>query len=456
VKTHDDRAVAAGASVDLDRWQRGLDELMLTIGARFGRVEPRRRVRSFLQGLLAGLPRANCWTIAEHAGEATPRGMQRLLGSAVVDAGGLRDDLRGYVTEHLGDPGAVLIVDETGDVKKGTMTAGVQRQYTGTAGRIENAQVAVYLAYAAERGYAFIDRALYLPRSWTEDAGRCRVAGVPEEAGFATKPALALVMITRAVTAGTPARWAAGDEVYGNDPKLRAGIAGHGLGFVLAVAKDHRIPTAAGTRRAIDLAVCLPACAWQQMSAGDGAKGPRLYDWALIETTDPALPEDGQGANWLLVRRPVRSSHGAKAEYAFYRAHAPGLVPLRALVAVAGTRWKFEEGFAGSKELTALDQHQVRTWTSWMRWTILAMLAHAFLSVMTAAQPGPGPGDVHRDETGHELIPLTRNEIRRLFTGLLHQPCPARHQLHWSRWRRRHQATARKCHYQRRQALAIT
>ena len=217
--------------------------------------------------------------------------MQRLLGSAVVDADGLRDDLRSYVVAHLGDPAAVLVVDETGDVKKGTMTVAVQRQYTGTAGRIENAQVAVYLVYAAERGYAFIDRALYLPRSWADDPGRCQEAGVPGEVRFATKPALALAMITRAVAAGVPARWAAGDEVYGNDPKLRKGIAGHGLGFVLAVAKDHQIRTAAGPRRAIDLAVCLPPRAWQQMSAGDGAKGPRLYGWAFIETTDPALPE---------------------------------------------------------------------------------------------------------------------------------------------------------------------
>jgi SRSO17 transposase len=215
-----DHAVAAGASVDLDRWQRGFDELMLRIGTRFSRVEPRRRARSFLQGLLAGLPRANCWTIAEHAGEQAPRGMQRLLGSAVVNTAGLRDDLRGYVIEHLGDPGAVLVVDETGDVKKGTATVGVQRQYTGTAGRIENAQVAVYLVYAAPRGYAFVDRELYLPRSWTDDPGRCQDAGVPEDVEFTTKPALAAAMITRAVAAGAPAQWAAGDEVYGNDPSF--------------------------------------------------------------------------------------------------------------------------------------------------------------------------------------------------------------------------------------------
>lgn len=429
---------------------------MLTIGARFGRVEPRRRARAFVQGLLAGLPRVNCWTIAEHAGEQSPRAMQRLLASAVVDAEGLRDDLRSYVVEHLGDRAAVLVVDETGDVKKGTMTVAVQRQYTGTAGRVENAQVAVYLVYAAARGYAFIDRALYLPRSWTDDPGRCQDAGVPKEVTFATKPALALAMITRAVDAGAPARWAAGDEVYGNDPKLRKGIAGHGLGFVLAVAKDHRIVTAAGPRRAIDLAVCLPAAAWQQMSAGDGAKGPRLYDWAFTQTTDPALPPASQGTNWLLVRRPIRTPAGAKTDYAFYRAHAPGPVPLHALVNVAGSRWKVEEGFAGGKELTALDQHQVRSWTSWTRWTVLAMLAHAFLSVMTATQPAPSAGGIHRDQAGREPIPLTRHEIRRLFTGLLTHPRPAQDQLRWSAWRRRHQATARKCHYQRREALAIT
>lgn len=193
---------------------------------------------------------------------------------------------------------------------------------------------------------------------------------------FATKPALARVMIGRAVSGGAAARWVAGDEVYGSDPGLRTGIARHGLGFVLAVAKDHPIGTAAGTRRAIGLAVCLPARCWQRMSASDGAKGSRLYDWAWIVTAGPALPADDQGVNWLLIRRSVRPGRDGKPGYAFYRAHAPAPVPLRALVQVAGTRWKIEEAFAGSKELAALDQHQVRTWTSWVRWTILAMSLH--------------------------------------------------------------------------------
>jgi SRSO17 transposase len=182
--------MAAGLSVDLGRWRREFDELILRVGGRFARVEPRRRMAAFMRGLLAGLPRVNCWSIAEHAGENGPRGMQRLLSATVWDEAGVRDDLRGYVLEHFAHPGAVLVVDETGDLKKGTMTVGTQRQYTGTAGRTENAQVAVYLAYAAPAGSAFIDRALYLPRSWTDDPARCRATGVPEDAAFATKPAL--------------------------------------------------------------------------------------------------------------------------------------------------------------------------------------------------------------------------------------------------------------------------
>ena len=433
--------MAAGLSVDLDGWRREFDELMLRVGGRFARVEPRRRLAAFVRGLLAGLPRVNCWSIAEHAGEQCPRGMQRLLSAAVWDDVGVRDDLRGYVLEHFADPGAVLVVDETGDIKKGMATVGTQRQYTGTAGRTENAQVAVYLAYAAPAGSAFIDRALYLPRSWTSDPGRCAAAGIPEGTPFATKPALAQEMIGRALDAGTPARWVAADEVYGQDPKLRAELARRGLGYVLAVAKSHPVITGIGPRPAGELAKRLPARAWQRLSAGPGAKGPRWYDWALIDAADPAVTE-GDGPHWLLIRRRI-----SDGEYAFYRAHAPRPVPLAQLVRVAGSRWKVEDGFASGKELAALDEHQVRSWTSWHRWTILALLAHAFLSVLAAVQPGGG--DPHDDL----LIPLTRNEICRLFTGLSRQLAAPAMQLHWSRWRRRHQATAQASHYRRR-ALA--
>src|SRR5437764_5568556 len=219
---------------------------MARVAGRFARVEPRRRARAFLLGLLADLPRKNCWTIAEHAGDATPDGMQHLLSRAVWDTDGVAEDLRDYVVAHLADPAAVLVIDETGDVKKGSHTVGVQRQYTGTAGRTENAQVAVYLTYASDRGHALIDRAMYLPESWAADAERRGQAGVPDEVEFATKPALAREMITRALDAGVPAWWVAGDEVYGADPGLRDELEHRGIGYVLAVACSHRATTAAG------------------------------------------------------------------------------------------------------------------------------------------------------------------------------------------------------------------
>jgi SRSO17 transposase len=388
-------------------------------------------------GLLAELPRTNCWRIAEHAGQPSPYALQHRLSRAVWDHDAVRDDLRGYVIEHLGNPDAVLVVDETGDLKKGVHTVGVQRQYTGTAGRIENAQVGVMLTYATEAGHAFIDRDLYLPQSWTDDPQRCKVAGVPAETRFQTKPQLAATMIKRALEAGTPAGWVAGDEVYGNDPALCKTLRERGIGHVLAVARDHRVTTHAGVRRAIHLAVMLPASVWQTRSGGGGSKGHRWYEWALVHVDEPDLP----GEHRLLIRRNRHTG-----ELAFYRCWTADPVSVTSLVRVAGMRWQIEENIQAGKGLAALDEHQVRTWTSWHRWTILAMLAHAFLAVTTATE-----------RTCHtivyRLIPLTCNEIRHLFMSLIN---PVRHGtehlLRWSRWRRQHQALARACHYRRREA----
>jgi SRSO17 transposase len=434
VKTHEDiAAMAAGLIVDGDRWRVGFEELMDRIASRFSRVEPRRHARDLVSGLLAGLGRVNCWTIAEHAGHGGPGGLQHLLAAARWDADAVRDDLRGYVVDHLApaDPGqAVLVVDETGDVKKGSQTVGVQRQYTGTAGRIENSQVAVFLAYATPTGCAFLDRALYLPRAWTEDADRMAAAGVPADTVFATKPALARAMIGRVLDAGVSVGWVTGDEVYGQDPALRRDLIGRGIGYVLAVSRDHRVSTKIGTRRAVEIAGRLPKRAWQPLSAGSGAKGQRVYDWAQV-----TIAGDDPGQHRLLLRR-----NRSTGEVAFYRTWTPAPVRLARLVTVAGTRWRIEEGFQTAKELAALDQHQVRTWTSWHRWTTLALLAHAFLSVLTAA-------DRHQQEG---LIPLTRNEIRRLFSQLLDHGRRALITIAaWSRWRRRHQARAMACHYRR-------
>jgi len=401
------------------------------MAGRFGRVETRRRARGFVLGLLADLPKKNCWTIAEYAGEADPHGMQYLLGRASWDTDGVRDDLRDYVVGALGDSDAVLVFDETGDLKKGVGTVGVQRQYTGTAGRIENAQVAVYLTYAAARGHAMIDRELYLPQSWTSDPDRCVEAGVPDEVDF-----------LNTLHAGVPARWVAGDEVYGNDPGLRAECEAQQIGYVLAIGCDRRVTTPAGPIRADALVADLPRYAWQQLSAGPGAKGERFYDWAWITLTPPPHAHDADtGCWWLLARRNQTTS-----ELAFYRCYSPTIVPLRELVRVAGRRWTIEESFQTGKGLAGLDEHQVRRWTSWRRWTLLAMIAHALLVVIAANEHTDRPAPAG-------IIALTCSEIRRLFTVLVVTPrrrpaCPHA----WSAWRRRHQHRARTSHYRRQEA----
>jgi SRSO17 transposase len=392
-------------------------------------------------GSVSDLGRKNCWTLAERSGHHSPDRLQHLLSRAKWDTGGVRDDLQAYVTEHLGDPDAVLVVDETGDVKKGTATVGVQRQYSGTAGRVENAQIAVYLAYAAPAGHTLIDRELYLPESWTGDPDRCAAAGVPSDVEFATKPALARRMLERVLAAGVPARWPAGDEVYGADPGLCSAAARLGLGYVLGIASNRTVTTGAGAQRVDTLAAALPRRAWQKRSAGTGTKGERWYSRALIDIINDNDNDDtgGTGRRHLLVRRNDKTG-----ELAYYRCYSPRPVTLGQYVRVAGWRWKVEEAFQTGKELTGLDEHQVRRWTSWHRWTTLTMLAHAFLVIVTAAQR-------LTETTTGTLIPLTVNEFRRLFDALLlHPPHTVADILAWSRWRRKHQAIARACHYRRR------
>ena len=436
--------VAVGHSVGPARWAGGMDELLGRVAGRFCRVETRRGFAEFLAGMLAQLPRTNCWTIAEHAGHSTPDRMQHLLGRAVWDTDGVAADVRGWVSEHLGEPDGVLICDETGDLKKGDCTVGVQRQYSGTAGRIENAQVAVYLTYAGRAGHAMIDRELYLPRSWADDAQRRAVAGVPEHIGFATKPALATTMIDRAVSAGVPARWVSADEVYGADPDLRARVEelglGSFLGYVVAVASNHRVPVTdsrAGRVSVDRIAAALPEHCWQRYSVGAGAKGPRIYQWALVEID----PVDGPGHRWLLVRR-----HPDHGELAFYRCYTPTVVPLRDLARVAGARWRIEESFQAAKQLAGLDEHQVRRWTSWRRWTLIAMTAHALLAVLAASERAHHPAN-------SAMIALTCNEIARLLNRLVLDPARRlANPWSWALWRRRHQHRARESHYRARLA----
>ncbi|MET8637647.1 IS701 family transposase [Streptomyces sp. NPDC004680] len=386
------------------------------IAGRFARVEPRRRARSLILGLLSDLPRKNCWTLAEHASDATPDGMQHLLGRAKWDANMVRDDVREYVAEHLHDD-AVLVVDETGDLKKGTHTVAVQRQYTGTAGRIENAQVAVYLAYSGQRGHVAVDRELYVPRSWTTDPDRCQAAR----------------MIGRFLDAGHRVSFVAGDEVYGGSLRRRTALEERGIGYVLSVACSAEATAHAGKFRADALAVKAPTCAWQKLSAGAGAKGHRFYDWAVVDLAEPR-----PGSHHLLIRR-----NRTTGQRAYYRCWSPAPASLGTLVRVAGSRWRVEETFQSGKGLAGLDQHQVRRFTSWSRWVTLATLAHAFLAVVRADEQA-------RHASPGGLIPLTCTEIQRLFTSLVIQPArDAAHRLAWSEWRRRHQARARTSHYRR-------
>jgi SRSO17 transposase len=431
--------VAAGHSVEVDpaRWQAGLEELLGRVAGRFPRVEPRRHAGALVLGLLADLPRKNCWTIAEHAGQATPDGLQHLLAGAAWDEHAVRDDVRDYLVEHLADPEAVLVVDETGDLKKGARTVGVQRQYTGTAGKVDNAQVAVYLAYATGAGHGVIDRELYLPQGWIDDPARCRAAGVPDQVGFATKPELARQMLDRALEAGVPAGWVTADEVYGGDPALRGWLETRQLPYVLAVKCTEPLPPASGPpTSAARLAKRVPPEGWLRLSAGQGAKGRRWYAWSRLALT-PADAPNGWG-RWLLVRRSLTTG-----ELAYYVCAGPADLPLVALVRVAGTRWRVEEAFQAGKGLCGLDEHQVRRWRSWYRWVTLAMLAYAFLVVAAVTQHARHPPPLG-------LIPLTCNEIQHLFAALARQPTRDRtHRLRWSWWRRRQQARARACHYRR-------
>ena len=364
-------------------WSERFNEMFAQVAGEFENGLSRRRARAYLLGLLSRTERKNSWTLAEFAGDLTPDGMQRLLNFYAWDAGAVRDAVRRYVVRHLGDPAAVLAVDETGFLKKGRMSAGVARQYTGTAGRVENCQVGVFLAYAAGDGSrALIDRELYLPEKWTADRDRCRAAGIPDQVAFATKPELARQMIERAVRAGVPFSWVAGDEVYGGNPKLRAWLEQEEISYVMAVACDEMIAVAAGARRADALAGLVPAAAWQRLSCADGSKGPRVYDWALIGTASPD--------RWLLVRRSLHRNAKGELELAFYRCYSPRPATLAELVAVAGARWAVEDCFAEAKNETGLDHYQVRLYRAWYRHITLSMLAHAFLAVTARAlRPAP-------------------------------------------------------------------
>jgi len=371
------------ASSTVEQWPAYLQDLHARIAHRFRRPEVRERVRRYLLGLLGEIRRKNGWQMAETIGDAQPRGTQRILNGTRWDADAVRDDLREYVVEHLGDEeSGVLIVDETGFLKKGNKSVGVGRRYTGTAGKKENCQIGVFLAYASEKGSAFVDRELYLPGDWAGDPNRRAEAGVPEEVRFATKGQLARVMLGRAFEAKVPARWVLADSIYGADSKFRTFLEERRKHYVLAVHKTTRVWHAGRHYQMKTLAKELPEVHWNRVSAGLGSKGERLYDWACLELEDE-LSQTGT-RRWLLLRRGIEEPD----EQTFYLAYAPAGTSPEGLARTAGKRWRIEECFEEAKGETGLDEYEVRKWEGWHRHITLSLLAHAYLSVLGSVAEG--------------------------------------------------------------------
>jgi SRSO17 transposase len=358
-------------------WAAYVTDIAQRLGPYFARAETRQRVMTYLRGLLSPAERKNSWQLAEISGAATPYGFQYLLGRADWAADAVRDELRVYIRQHLGDPKAVLVIDETGFLKKGRHSAGVARQSSGTAGKVENCQIGVCVAYASQLGHALLDRELYLPAEWTNDRERCRSAGIPDDRDFATKPQLAQQMLARAFAAGMPAQWVTGDSVYGNARQLRMWLEGRPQAYVLAVSGQEYIRLGGRQRQVKTLLAAPPPQGWTRLSAGDGTKGPRWYDWRWLPLAEPQEPG---WRRWLLVRRRL----SVPTKLTAYLVFAPQDTTLAEMVQVAGTRWTIESSFEAAKGEVGLDDYEVRNWTGWYRHITLAMWAYALLVVLRA------------------------------------------------------------------------
>jgi SRSO17 transposase len=370
----------------IERWSAYLDELHSRIGHHFLRPEVRERAYRYLGGLLEDVGRKNSWQMAEAIGEVTPRGVQHLLNDARWDPHAVREDLREYVVERLGDEeSGVLVVDETGFLKKGEKSVGVARQYTGTAGKRENCQVGVFLCYSSKEGTAFIDRALYLPEEWTDDRRRLSEAGVPEGVGFATKGKLAKAMLNKAFEAEVPARWVVADTVYGMTRGLRRWLEKRQRSYVLAVTSSKSVYHEGRQRRVGEVSRSLPEESWVRASAGKGTKGERLYDWVCVALPESGMYREGvRAGRWLLMRRGIAEEAGEK-KIAYYLCYGPAHTSVDELIRIAGRRWVIEDCFEAAKGEVGLDEYEVRKWDGWHRHVTLCLLAHAYLAVVRSA-----------------------------------------------------------------------
>lgn len=366
--------------MEIDRWVKELEGLHERISECFVRPEPRQRALTYLRGLLGPAVRKNGWQLAEQIGEATPTGVQRLLREAHWDVEAVAGGLRQYVKQRFGSTGGVLVVDETPFRKKGTQSAGVKRQYCSTTGHVENCQVGVFLYYVpAAGGGAFLDRALYVPEDWLADRPRCRAAGVPDAVSFQTKPDQARAMLQRAKEAGFRPDWVVGDAVYGSDPQVRAALEAWRWAYVLGIRTTEPVrPAAEGglsERPAGAVAAALPAAAWRRMSAGEGTKGPRWFDWAVVPLVHLTATT---GSHALLVRRAIADP----SDRALFLVFSTRATTLADMVAAAGQRGTIEVGFEAAKGEVGLDHYEVRQWHAWYRHITLVLLAYAVLAVI--------------------------------------------------------------------------
>lgn len=376
-----------GASIEttLELWASSLRDVKARMRELFTQERVAASAGAFLDGLLGDERRKTGWMRAEAAGDPGPWRQQAILGRGRWDADGLRDIVRDYVVENLGDEDAVLVIDETGFLKQGNASCGVGRQYTGSAGKITNCQIGVFAAYVSRHGHAFIDRTLYLPKSWTSDAARRMAAHVPEGTAFATKPALAVEMINRAIANAVPFSWVAADAVYGVGD-VEGVLRRAGKGYVLGVKSDHHFgswhgkPAVAGS--ADEIARSLDRAAWQRLSAGDGTKGARLHDWAYCELADldAAEYDEDQSGLWtrgLLIRRTI-----SDGDLAFFSTWCPAGTAIQALVSIEGHRWAIEDSFETAKNELGLDHNETRSWHGWHRHVSLVMLAFAMMAAI--------------------------------------------------------------------------
>lgn len=369
-------------------------EIERRIGSVFARSEARERAMAYLAGLLSPAERKNSWQLAEFSGHLNPYGFQHLLGRADWDPDILRQRLSSYITDYLSDVDAVGVIDETGFLKKGTHSAGVARQYSGTAGRIENCQIGVFLAYASHSGHTLLDRELYLPKEWLDDRERCQQAGIPEQRAFATKPVLAQQMLQRTFDAGLELAWVTGDSIYGENRGLRQWLEQRHQAFVLAITSQETVWLNAQQRQVKTILEELPIDGWERLSAGAGSKGPRWYDWLRLELSEPS---QSGWKRWLLIRRSISDPSERTGYIAFARASTSVVE----LVRVAGRRWTVEESFECAKGEVGLDHYEVRSWGGWYRHITLAMWAQAFLSVIRTesdAEVAPKKGLLKRPE----------------------------------------------------------